>query len=305
MGPNKNPGLLAVVGRHDLEPNLADEIERRMLLADVLSDLSATFEAKDYADYGVTDPTLAFKLISLAAVQYTEMGVAGSNPTAALQINHSSSSLTVRAQAAPPHDSYHSETANATVATRAIRIKLGGNTKPAIPLLEVAPAPALEKPTVEFFGLNMYVPGMRKVDPDSVLRPETSQQAASRLVIVGLAGKIGSGEPYIAGETSIIAVRNIETGDAKVYTVTPIERERVETLLGLEKVRFLDTGQPVMHDGIAYVALSNGQVQRVRVLQGDERRAAAAEFVAAAEEIKSGDAPLTARERYAARNPQG
>jgi hypothetical protein len=161
-------------------------------------------------------------------------------------------------------------------------------------------------PNVEFFGLNMYVPGeLDEIpaefrDTASGDGAESVSSALSAIVIIGKEGRPKSADSYIAGETPIIAVRNKETGDAKVYSVTAATEAEISRF-DFDVQRQLAAGRPIIEGDKAYVLLPTGQAQCVTVLKGDLRRQASDEFSAATEKLKGTGGKLSEAEREAVR----
>lgn len=278
MGPETSPTLYEVtVGLGAIEERIGEEMERRTVLAGMLAELSDYFAQGDAATHPVTEPTLPRNLFALAAVQNTHLGVAGSNPLEAISFSRSGGMVV--AKAAPIHDSYTAETTDQTVSTRAIMMSIANGYQ--------------DSTAVEFFGLNMFTPDI--TTPDFVDAPEPSP--ASGLIIVGVTGERKTVQSHISGETPIVAVRNRETGDAKVYAISNATDEQVELLVAQEKQRGHAGGFVLLED-TAVVRLSDGQVQAVTVLRGEIRTEVAEEFRKAVEVIKGeGEQGLTLAER--------
>jgi hypothetical protein len=279
MRPEQNGELLGLVATHNhTYERLAEETVRREMLTPNLSDLSDAFGQIEETDHHITDPTLVMKLYALAKLQATEFGVSGTNPLDAVTSGYSY--VHVRAQVAPAHDEFHSEVVNGPVRTRAIRLKVT-NGEPE------------EDQQVELFGLNLFTPDLSVSD-----EPETQAPSpTSKLIVVSTKGRLTGVKSYITGEIPIVAVRNKETRDAKVYAFLEGDIELLETEERME----LERSGTLIKGKDAFIRLPGGKTQIVRELTEDMQRQAATEFESATRAIKQRDiVTLTDSERAAA-----
>lgn len=283
MGPETSKDLFGhVEPGQGIERRLAEEVTRRAVLAGTLHELSDAFSHADAAKHQVTEPLLVLGLAALAQVQTSRMGVTGSNPIEAIDRGYSA--LRVRAHAAPPHDRYYSDVAGQEILTRAIKIlpnENGGLTGEG-------------SPNVEFFGLNMHIADIDNAD-SAVATILTSEDAAltappsSGLVIVGADGGVATKNSHISGETPILAVRNTDTQDAKVYSTKLVTGSTLRGIdLGMSLEKAADRGPIFVGDDDAYISASGGRFVQITALRGLLAMQAASEFTAATQAIRQG-----------------
>lgn len=289
MGPSSNPELYENHAAPRVEA-LDEEFSRRMLLSSRLADLSSLFSDKDNTSHPVTESTLSIRLFALSHLQHTQMSIAGFSGMEAIDFSRGYSSI--MAKVAPHHDEFQinengneGEVAAKTYRTRVIKI-----TMPDDRLIGAS------NQHIEVFGLNFYQP-----EPKSTSMPTTDDgtkdpAAASYLTLIGRSGRAERKQEPITGETVVLAVRNTETNDAKLYAVCIIPPEERE-------VTGFDTKQ-VIHKSAdeALVTLPDQTQISVKALSGQELLQAVDEFSAAIDVLKaidSVDGDLSDTERAA------
>ena len=290
MGPDNSIQLYRRVERGGSVARLEEETLRRVAIGQTLGDLSDQFETRaDGQPAHIAEPVMVRKLYALAAIQRTRLGVAGFDPRAAINFDHSSDR--VMAEAAPAHDSFNHDEFGSQAMTRAIKFIIRDYNGEA-------------DSTIEMFGLNLYIADPNIEAIDGISEPHASHP--TQLLVVNEAGRATkqTEEAYISGETPIIAVRNSKTGDARVYLLLDAETSDIpDDLTDSHGARA--AGQPLIQGAEAWVDLPDGQVQRIVVLQGDELANAAREFADAASALQTGGIDqLSVSERAAVTSTQ-
>lgn len=269
MGPHKGPSFETIVDT-GFELRLGLEEQRRLAVGTVLADVSKEFGCDEALAGQVTEPTLAFKLLVLAHVQNSPLGVVGFDPRG--NIDRTRSAGTVKAFAAPPHDSYKSGTS--TVYTRVVKL-----------------LPTYGDEDIEVFGLNLYAETATAGSDDIKALAEYEHPAQSRLTLVTPKGSVtNSTVHHVTGETPIIAVRNNKTGDAKVYSIREVPYDQL--------ISSSDTDD-YLH---ATIPVSQAKAYEVRVLTGNDLTSVVQEFYSAKDALEKAKAAgdgLTPEERTA------
>jgi hypothetical protein len=289
MGPDKNTELFRLAADAHLGERLQNEMARREMLEGAMGDLSEAFAQDDRTPCPITEPTMLNNLIALNNLQRTHMGVAGTNPLAAVRFDRATGTIgTLSGLVAPAHDSFTTSNTLSPVHTRAIKITLNGPHRDDY---------EDDDANVEYFGLNLFIPDAQIPDTPEGDEPTP---ASSMLIVVGEGGKRKTGDTkHISGETPIIAVRNKDTGDAKVYAFRQLSSEDV---VDPAEWRGFTMNDVTFKGNEAIVPLSDGQVRVVTLLEGDALRQVADEFNAAVAAIKERqDDGLTVAERAIAR----
>jgi hypothetical protein len=268
MGPNKNPDLFQSYG----EPRvmaLDEEFERRMLLSSKLAELSELFEEKDNTSHPITESTLFARLYALSRLQHTPMSIAGFSGMEAVDMSRGYSDIS--AKAALYHDEHKVESEDGSAKlyrTRAIKVTIPET------------AYGDRNGHVEIFGLNFYQP-----EPDIEIDKSVRQDPASKqyLTLIGKNGRAQRKPQAITGETVVIAVRNKETNDAKLYAAQLIAPE------DHEETSVFESSSEIVHKSIyqAKVTLPDQTQVHIETLSGTNLLQAVAEFSLAIDVLKA------------------
>jgi hypothetical protein len=237
MGPEKNKALFDLTAASRIT-GMSGEFQRREDLG-VTLELLSTFFNKVGAEHTVTEATMITRLHALSQIQDSQLGISGFEPLFAMR--HDRPNGSVKAKKTPAHDSFLQD--GIEYKTRVISLNM----------------PYHRSENIEFYGINMYVPTIR--EQTEALSPTGINR--SRLVVVNERGEFVEEAEAITGETSVFAVINNETGDAKAYSVE-IEEEDTNSnsYLGDSGVRYISTEE-------AIVSLGDGRQVRVRELKED------------------------------------
>ncbi len=290
MGPDRNSVLFEAVGQPRIEA-LDEEFDRRTLLSQRLSELSELFDTKDHTSHPVTESTIFARLYALSRLQRTQMSIAGF--TGMEPIDLSRGRAEINAKVAPHHDEFRTrsngEDGNEKIyRTRVIKITMPESDY------------GSRDNHIEIFGINLY-----QLEPSKELTthgPESSEAdpgANGYLVLIGKAGQVQRKPEPITGETVIIAVRNTETNDAKLYSATFISPED-QDLEGFNP-------KEITHKSAneAIVTLPDNNQIAITALSGEALTQAVAELSLAIdrlEALKDADETLSDDEHAAAKN---
>lgn len=274
MGPNSNPRLYESVGA-SLVPALDEEFERRNITAKTLIELDDLCDKKlNVTDY-IVEPTMITRLYALSRVQNTQMGIHGFEPFESVGYGDA-----VEASAAPDHDSFEAD--GRSYHTRVVRLR----------------STNLES-DISVFGLNFYRPDVDGLNPSDLLG-EAPQETGPTLLVVSSEGEAKREKQVITGQTSVFAVLNRKTGDAKFYHVDFLSGEEADAAR-LKASGVLGTETPNDATQID-VSLPSGQYMRVRQLTGDLQNQVHGEFesgVSALQKEEDASDDLSAEERAA------
>lgn len=256
MGPTNNANLFNLVTGAEFAGGIGAEFERRNLVTPTLNDLSALFEDYESSPAPLTDPTLPIRLAALSHVQLGPLGIAGFDPSSAVDFGYGP--LRVTGIAAPHHDEYTHEPYG-TIRTRVCKLATNGHGE-----------------NIEVFALNMFT-------PDGDASTITGEEQPSSLIIVGKGNRVASRAKPITGEVMAFAVRNKETGDAKLYRVT-LEGADPTAPTPRSHIQYVS-------QSIAKVLLPSGHIAEIEVLGGQHQQQMVDELLSAASALRS--APKT------------
>lgn len=289
MGPHKNPKLFEACGTN--VGALDKEFTQRNLVSHTLRDLSELFKERETTESPVTEPALFAKLYALSSIQKTHLAVSGF--TGMEPIDASRGYTEINAKAAEPHDQFHG--------------KDPGNSPGAEQVLYETRLVQLIIPTfstvehIEVFGINIF-----RKDLDLTLGSgngsrEIDEEHEKYLAIIGKGGRVQDSSPQpVTGETVVIAVRNNQTQDAKLYTVNMVDPSSYadEVVMGpKEPINFKS-------DKVVVVTLPDSSRYEITCLEGEILSQAVNELSAGIDSLKKTpdpDSALSEEERIAAR----
>lgn len=267
MGPDKNPELFRAHAMPRVEA-LDEEFERRMLLSQSLAELSTLFEEKDNTSHPVTEPTLYSRLYALSRLQRTQLSISGFHGMEGVNLSRGIGDIS--AKVAPHHDEFRKEGNGGgarVYRTRVIQITMPES------------GYGVPNENIEIFGINFYQP--EPVFENDTESPEAKDPGAQGyLAIVGKDRKVQRKPQPITDETVVIAVRNKETNDAKLYAASFLAPED-------RKSNTFDAAE-IMHEAIneAVVVLPDQTQVLVKALSGKELLQAVAELSSSIEVLK-------------------
>lgn len=256
MGPNKNSELFVSTTDKSVN-NVGAEFTRRNLVTPTLDELSSLFDGYEHTPSPLTDPTLLLKLHALAQVQMSQLGIAGFDPSRA--VNFDQRAVRVTANAAPHHDEYQ-DPIHGTILTRVCKLEIPDSDYSDL---------------IEVFALNIFSPDG---DADAITA-DPQEAPKNSLIIVGKHNKIAGKTTPITGEVVALAVRNKETGDAKLYRVT-IRSASQAVLMPPDGVEYEE-------DNVCRIMLPGGQSAEIEVLTGQLQQQMVNELNASAAAIKA------------------
>ncbi len=265
MRPDKNGELLETIGKEALE-YVDEESSRRNQLALLLDSLSDNFERKIGDSSQIIDPTMFARLFAISQVQRTQIGLSGFDPMSAINTSHNG---IVMAKIAPHHDEYEDDGLK-VYKTRVLEIDL--------------PEYAVNS-QVNIFGINIY-------RDDTGLTHDEGKTPG--LVIVSESLRVSPDDESISGDTSIFAVINKDTKDAKVYLVTHHNDDDDMSVLNSSNIQ-----RKSAHEMI--VKLPDGHSIKIQQLTGDLELQAISE-IEASDKVLNDYQPdeLSAEEKMAA-----